>query len=55
MICTLKPLLFFLRRTGATFGRVVGAQAAGYEDVRILPAGIKGWAKAGQPTKAPGS
>lgn len=48
-----SKVLFYCANTqcGASHESAERALAAGYEDVAILPAGIKGWKEAGQPTE----
>lgn len=47
-----KGLVFYCanEHCGASHEAAVRAVAAGYRDVAVLPAGIAGWAKAGQQT-----
>ncbi len=42
-------------RCGASHAAAQRAIQAGYTDVTVLPAGITGWKKAGQPTARPNS
>ena len=50
-------LVFYCANTrcGASHQAALRAIAAGYSDVSVLPAGIKGWKSAGQATSKPGS
>lgn len=45
-----KPLVFYCanEQCGASHTAAEKAIVAGYRDVRVLPAGIKGWAEAGK-------
>jgi rhodanese-related sulfurtransferase len=52
-----KKLVFYCGSTSCTASHVAAARAskAGYTDVAVLPDGIRGWKKAGQPTDSPRS
>jgi rhodanese-related sulfurtransferase len=49
-----KPLVFYCADTscGASHEAAERALTAGYTDVKVLPAGIAGWVKAGKKTAA---
>jgi rhodanese-related sulfurtransferase len=50
-------LVFYCGSLSCTASHVAAARAssAGYADVTVLPDGIRGWKKAGQPTEQPRS
>ena len=52
-----SKLVFYCasERCGASHAAAQRAMQAGYTDVAVLPAGISGWKKAGQPTARPNS
>lgn len=48
-----RPLVFYCANTacGASHDAAGRARRAGYADVKVLPDGIAGWARAGKPTQ----
>jgi rhodanese-related sulfurtransferase len=52
-----SKLVFYCasERCGASHAAAQRAMTNGYTDVAVLPAGISGWKKAGQPTSKPNS
>ncbi len=49
-----RPLVFYCANTscGASHEAAAKARTAGYREVKVLPEGIAGWRKAGQPMRA---